>query len=138
LGRRVAALVIDRANHDGSGIAPAAPAESADAAPTLNGASRGVIAGDHGGAFNYYQIDDPQGTTLSLTLDYAPFDVGQATAVGLNAYQNGRLLGAATGQANTPGGSASLTITPSPSGDAVLIQVFNYGSSTISYTLDPQ
>jgi hypothetical protein len=138
LGRRVAALVIDRANHDGSGIAPAARAELADAAPTLNGASRGAIAGNHGGAFNYYQIADPTGTSLTLTMAYAPFDVGQATSVGLNVYQSGKLLGTATGQAIGSGGLATLTITPPPTDDAVVIQVFNYGSSTISYTLNPQ
>jgi membrane-associated phospholipid phosphatase len=130
LGRAVANLAIDRAKHDGSqnalvaGLGPS----TASTPAILNGTIVGVLAGSHAGAFNYYQIANPNGAAQAISLSYGPYDAAQANTVGLNVYQNGAQLGGGTGQ-------ATITVTPSASGGPVLVQVFNYGNSTVTYTL---
>ncbi len=99
----------------------------------------GNVVGQSGGAFAYYQLPKPGGAPVTLTLTYSPFDAPQAHAVGLNAYQQGKQLGASTGKATGLGDAtnsnvARLRITPTP-GSPVLLQVFNYGSHTVGYTL---
>ncbi len=130
LGRAVAGLAIDRAESDGSqaqsatkfgAIVPPAPAD-------LGAAMTGILIGSHGGAFNNYQIVNPTGPSLALNFSYGPYDAGQASAVGMNVYQNGVRIGgrAGAGLIEAPVGAAN---------GPVLVQVFNYGNSTITYTL---
>ena len=109
-------------------------------APEFARTASDTIAGNRGGAFNYYQISSPSGAATMLTLGYSPFNAPLAHGVGINVYQNGKTLGSAMGQAtglgdNTNSGTMTVTVTPSATGGPVLIQVFNYGTDTVTYTL---
>lgn len=120
---------------------PSAP--GASAGPTTSALQKtqsGNLAGNTGGAYAYYTVASPTGSPITLTLTVSPFDAGQAHAVGLNVYQNGALIGSAKEQATgygdpTNSSSPSLSVTPSATGGPVTIQVFNYSTDAISYTL---
>ncbi|HEY8745604.1 MAG TPA: hypothetical protein VIU62_21145, partial [Chloroflexota bacterium] len=90
----------------------------------------GTLAGSTGGAYAFYQISNPTGSSLALTLSYTPADPAVSRQIGFNVYQSGTSLvgvhGHSTGlgdNANNPFPSAS--ISPSASGGPVLIQVYN-------------
>ncbi len=125
-------------------LAPAALASAQATSPTsaaeLQPSQSGTLAGNSGGAFHYFQIAHPTGAAVTLTLSYSPFDVTVAHGIGFNVYQNGSQIAAATGQSlplgdSTNSSSPSATFTPSASAGSVLIQVFNYSTETINYTL---
>ena len=109
-------------------------------AAQLPGPVTGALAGTSGGAFAYYEIANPSGAATTITLNYSPFDAGQAHAVGFNVYQNGTLLGSAKGRATGLGDAVtssapSVTVTPSATGGTVLVQVFNYSTAAVSYSI---
>jgi hypothetical protein len=117
-------------------VAPTpAPSDSAANPLSLTGAPT-VLPGNSSGSFDYYTLDYPgDGSTQSLTLNFAPNDQTIGHAVTVNVYQNGNLLATNDGShAATPGNLvvSYSSSTPGP----VLVQVGNYNfSTTITYTL---
>ena len=101
----------------------------------------GDLAGDTGGRFADYQIANPSGKKITVTLSYSPFDAVEAHRIGVAVWQDGKRLGRATGTAtglhreHTNSSTPSVSVTPSASGGAVLIRVFNYSPSMVSYAL---
>lgn len=113
----------------GSGGA-AKPAPS-NAPATLQAFQQGTLAGNTGGTFNYYQIKSPGPTPLSMSLTYSPFIASQAPGVGFSAYQAGNQVGNVTASGPRTAG----VVSPDPKAGPVVIQVFNYSPTTISYQL---
>lgn len=106
---------------------PAAPAPPA----ALQAYQQGTLAGNTGGTFDYYQIKSPGPTPLSMSLTYTPFIASQAPGVGFSAYQAGNQVGNVTASGPRTVG----VVAPDPKAGPVIIQVFNYSPSTISYQL---
>jgi murein DD-endopeptidase MepM/ murein hydrolase activator NlpD len=100
----------------------------------------GTLAGQSGGAFAAYALADPGSTGHTVTLSYGPFDAGQAHAIGLNVYQGGVNLASADGQATglgdrTNSNTVTLAVRTSGTAGELLLQVFNYSSHAVMYTL---
>jgi hypothetical protein len=116
---------------------PTAPTVSSP--QTLSGATTsGALTGNSGGAFNRYTVN-PSATTMTFTLDYSPYTPGTAHQIGIQVWQNGSMLGKAAGTATglkdkTSSNVASVTVTVTM-GEPVTLAVFNYSSTTITYTL---
>jgi len=114
-----------------AGVSPGAPSSGSG---ELGQSSSGSVVGNSGGAFAQYTITSPKGSTITLTLSSNAAAAGSANAVGLEAYQNGNRLGSSTTSGSN--GQAVLSITPSATGGAVLIKVFNYAPGlTANFTL---
>ncbi|MGI8912191.1 MAG: ferritin-like domain-containing protein [Chloroflexota bacterium] len=93
----------------------------------------GSLAGVSSGAYDMYQISNPTGSKVTLTLKYTPFNAAFGKGVGLEAYQNGSKLGSAVDSSGS--GLVTISFTPASSG-ATLIKVGNYlDGMTITYTL---
>jgi hypothetical protein len=119
---------------------PAGAAAPTNAAITAGQPASGTLAGRTGGAFANYTLANPGNGGRTVTLSYAPFDAGQAHAVGLTVYQNGTNLGTGHGEATGLGDSVNsqvvrLNVTPAHTNEPLLFQVFNYGSAVVAYTL---
>ena len=115
-------------------------AASPSNAPELLASQTGTLSGNPGGSFDVFQISQPTGSSVTVTLTYSPFDVTLAHSVGFNIYQSGKTLATVKGQSLPLGDSAnnnapSATFTPNANGGVVTVQVFNYGNKTINYTL---
>lgn len=111
-------------------------AGAASSATELQGSQSGSLTGNTGGSFKTYQITTPTGAAVTLTLSYAPFDYTYASGIGINVYQAGVSVAAVSGQTGLPASKTpTVTFTPSASGGPVLVQLFNYSSATISYSL---
>jgi len=113
---------------------------SASQPAELQTTQSGTLAGSTGGAYAFYQISNPNGSSLTLTLSYAPADPALTHQIGFNVYQSGSSLVGVHGKSTGLGDSAnntfpSATITPSVSGGPVLVQVYNYSAGTITFTL---
>jgi len=107
---------------------------------TLDADTNGVLAGNVGGAYAYYKITPDFDYPLLVTFSYQPFVAPEAHRVGVNAYRNGTVLGTSTGQAtgfNDPVNSnlLSFLVGADTSQSPVLLQVFNYSSTSVDYTL---
>jgi arylsulfatase A-like enzyme len=122
-------------------VLPTIPSTGFAYAPfAFAGSAAGNLTGNHGGSFADYTIPSPAGAAMTLTLSYSPVDVTQLGGVGFNVWQNGTELASVTalstsqakGVVATP---PTATFTPSASGGPVLVQIFNYSSGTISYSL---
>lgn len=99
----------------------------------LGMSSSGSLTGSTGGAYANYQISNPSGSAVKLTLTYSPVRAPLGQQIAIEAYQNGAKLVGATD--SNSAGSVSTTITPS-SGSAALVKVANYAQGdTIAYTL---
>jgi hypothetical protein len=106
----------------------------------LQSSNSGTLAGNAGGSFAYYQISNPTATPFTLTLGDGAFDTTQAHRFGFNVYQNGNQIASATAQGKGSGdavdnSNATAAVTARASAGPVLIQVFNYGTSTVPFTL---
>lgn len=116
--------------------------------PLLKGQANtvsGTMPGRAGGGFNYYRITDQpgDGSTITLSLGYYPYDAITANSVGLNLYApSGALLGTVSGTTQNPVFNlnncnrwATLVYT-SRSTDPILVQVYNYTPNiAVGYTL---
>ncbi len=100
----------------------------------LGKSTSSALTGNSGGAYAAYQISNPSGSAVSLTLSYGPASSATGAGIGLEVYQNGSKLGNSTD--STGSGTVKLTVTPSASGGVVLIKVFNYiNGLAINFTL---
>jgi hypothetical protein len=129
LGALVAlALVagVSAANTDGKTAATAMP---------LTSIASGSITGSTTGAFSYYTFNYPgDGSVGTLTISITPSDPVTEIVVGANLYQNGTLLANMNAVGNPPGVN-SVTFSSTTAGP-VLVQVYNYSSSTpVSFQL---
>jgi len=126
---RAGALLLDPSTGEpGAGTATAGGA--------LQASQRGTLAGSTGGSYAAYIVGSQSGSAMTLTLSYSPFNQSVAPAIGVNVYQNGSLLGATPTASGAGGnGTTSVTVTPSATGGAVTVQLFNYSPGTISYSL---
>jgi hypothetical protein len=93
------------------------------------------------GTFANYEIGNPSGEAVTLTLNYAPFDAVSSHGVGFTVYQDGVKLFSGTGKAtglHDPENLTTITAKVTPKADAgpVLVQVYNYGQVPIDFTLD--
>lgn len=113
----------------GSGSTPKPAASTAP--PALQAFQQGTLAGNTGGTFDYYEIKSPGPAPLSMSLTYSPFIASQAPGVGFNAYQAGHQVGNVTASGPHTVG----VVTPDPNAGPVIVQVFNYSPTTISYQL---
>lgn len=109
-------------------------------ANALQSTQTGTLAGNGGGSFAYYQIAQPSGASVHLTLTVGSLSPTDAHRIGLNAYQAGAKLGSVTLTSTDLGDSstsntANLTVSPSSAGGTVSIQVYNYSSGVVTYTL---
>ena len=100
----------------------------------------GQLAGTHGGSFADYEIANPSGDKITVTVSYSPFVSVDAHQVGVSVWQGGKRLGRATGTATglheqVDSSKPSVSVTPKADGGTVLIRVFNYSSGSVSYTL---
>lgn len=118
----------------------AAPAASGKPAPSsssesheLKDTASGSLTGNAGGAFDNYTITKAGASPITLTLTYAPHSPANGSGIGLEVYQNGARLNNGT----DTGGSGTVSVTVTPSGDgAMLIKVNNYiNGLTVNYTL---
>ncbi|MCL4544924.1 MAG: hypothetical protein M1118_10080 [Chloroflexi bacterium] len=112
-----------------------APVAWAQGASTFSG----TLDANSGGSFAYYSIADPSGTALTFTAAFSPFSAGEAHQMGVVIWQNGSSLAKATATCTglkdkTTSNAASVSATPA-AGQPVLIQVFNYTNTELSYTL---
>jgi 6-phosphogluconolactonase len=116
-------------------LAPAATLASVEgasvAATELLATQAGNLVGNPGGSFANYQISNPSAAVTTLNLFYSPSDSSFSAGIGFNVYQSGTKLASVTG-ASLP---LTATFTPSASGGPVLVQVFNYSTQTINYSL---
>jgi len=113
-------------------LTPSSGGTQANPTP-LSGTVEGHLAGNTGGAYDYFQFmypGDSTPVTLNLTSnDATPLNTG---AAGLNVYQNGNLL--TTSSASGP--FADDAIFTSSTAGPVVVQVFNYDpTSSINFTL---
>lgn len=132
LGRRQIITVAGAA----AAIALAPQLVSAASYPELTGGQSGTLTGNPGGSFAYYQISSPGGAAITLGLSYAPFVSTWAAGIGFNVYQKGSKIAAVTGATGLPASQTpSATFTPSASSGPVLVQLFNYSNTTVSYSL---
>lgn len=100
----------------------------------------GMLAGQSGGAFASYLLASAGAGPRTVTFTYQPFDAGQAHAVGCNIYQGGVTLGSATGQATGLGdptnrSACQLSVHGSSTTAPLLLQVINYSSRVVTYTV---
>jgi hypothetical protein len=120
--------------------APNAPSGRPISGPLeLHNSTAGVLPSNSGGADAIYQISQPAGSPLMLTLVYGPYDAGYAHRVGLTVYQAGSALGTATSLATGLGdalnrNAAQLTVTPR-AGLPLTVQVFSYSRFDLTYSL---
>jgi hypothetical protein len=120
--------------------APRAAAPTAPVAITAGQPQSGTLAGQSGGAFASYLLASAGAGPRTVTLTYQPFDAGQAHAIGCNVYQGGIKLGSATGQATglgdtTNSSALQLSVHSSSTTEPLLLQVFNYSSQVVTYTV---
>ena len=105
----------------------------ASAVPLASGAF-GSIAGNGAGSFTYFTFDySGDGNTGTLTVDYTTTDLMTVGAFGANLYQNGVRLAALTGVGPRPG-TSSVPFYSNVAGP-VLVQIYNYAPSVVSYRL---
>ncbi|MGI8915454.1 MAG: DUF4331 domain-containing protein [Chloroflexota bacterium] len=99
----------------------------------LGMSANGSLTGDSGGAFATYQIGNPSGSAVTLTLTYNPANAINGKGIGLQVFQSGKQL---ANTADTDGnGSVQVKLTPA-SGSVILIKVFNYiNGQAINFTL---
>jgi 6-phosphogluconolactonase len=123
-------------------VAAAVPAlaSAQGSATELQASQSGQLPGGPSGGFVNYQISHPSGGAVTLTMTYGPFNIVYAHAIGFNVWQNGSKIASASGQSvgagdKTSGPTATATFTPSASGGAVAIQLFNYSQSAVNYGL---
>jgi 6-phosphogluconolactonase len=118
-------------------IAPIARALAGDtpsSATELQASQSGNLAGNPAGSYLFYQISKPSGGAVTLTFTYAPFESGWGKAIGFEVWQGGTKLVGMTTEGAT-GGATSATFTPTASGGAALVQLFNYSPRAVSFTL---
>jgi hypothetical protein len=120
-----------------SGNSSTAPSSNSSTPVNLTGPMSGSLAGNPGGAYNYYMIPSFSGGTGSVTVSFSPDSWYAANGFYVVFYQNGTQIGSAQGlNTGTPG-----TITASYSSGTsgpVLVQVGNYTpNTTVSYTITP-
>ena len=100
----------------------------------LGSVASGRIIGNGGGAFTYYTFDYPgDGSTGTLTVDYTTTELTTIGAFGANLYQNGARIAALTGVGPRPG-TSNVSFYSNVAGP-VLVQVYNYAPSVVSYEL---
>lgn len=110
------------------------------AAPVaLQRSATASLPGNSGGAYHYYVVARPAGGPMTISLDFGPFEATDSHRVGLNVYQGADLLGSVHGTATGLGDSVdnsrpAVTINPTE-GAPLLIQMYNYGASGVTYTL---
>lgn len=92
----------------------------------------GALAGNRGGSFDYYVIEYPGGDeAVNIRVDFAPGDPATLMAVGFNVYgAEGFFIGS-----GVTAGAAKELMYSSSSAETWLVQVYNYGDITVSYTI---
>lgn len=114
------------------------PHSSTTGPADLTSPMSGTLAGNPGGAYDYFMIPSYSGgSTQSVTLTFSPTSWYAANGVYVVFYQNGSQIGSAHGtDASTPG---TLTASyASGTSGPVLVQIGNYTpDTTISYTISP-
>jgi len=92
----------------------------------------GTLAGNRAGSFAYYVINYPGGdTVVNIRVEFAPGDPVILMATGFNVYgPNGFFIG----KGAVAGAAKELTYSAS-SAETWLVQVYNYGDVTVSYTI---
>lgn len=116
-----------------SGVA--AQADDTEAEPLVladDSPVAGTLAGNRGGSFDYYVIHYPgDETVVNIRVDFAPGDPATLMAVGFNVYgPNGFFIGQ-----GTAAGSAKERMYSASAPETWLVQVYNYGDVTVSYTI---
>jgi hypothetical protein len=96
------------------------------------------LPGSVAGSYRFYSLPYAgDGSTPTVTLNFAPGSPDVASAVFVNVYQNGTLLTSAQGSSASIPGQLVVGYTSTTAG-LVLIQVANYNAgATISYSLVP-
>ena len=112
-----------------------APVEEEAAEPVVladDSPVAGTLAGNRGGSFDYYVIEYPgNDVAVNIRIDFAPGDPATLMAVGFNVYgDDGFFIG--TGAA---AGAAKELMYSSSTAETWLVQVYNYGDVTVSYTI---
>ncbi|MCL4544380.1 MAG: hypothetical protein M1118_07250 [Chloroflexi bacterium] len=80
---------------------------AAAAATTLSVQQSGTLASNSGGAFATYEIVQPSGAALTLTLSVGPHTAVAAHQIGIDVYQGGALLGHVTPTSTSLGDAIS-------------------------------
>jgi len=102
-------------------------------ASELTATQAGALTGNSGGVYATYQISNPLGSALTLTLTYGPPKGGNGKGIDIEVYQAGAKIGGAIDTSDK--GVLSLSLTPAK-GSSVLIKVGNYiPGYTVDYTL---
>ena len=96
-------------------------------------AASSTLSGSEAGSFSYFRIAYPgNDTDLRIRVTVAPYAVEMASAVGFNVYGPGGRVD--TGVYQSDDGYLEVTYQEDEAAD-LLVQIYNYGSSTISYTI---
>lgn len=111
----------------------------AGAPPTLDQVYRGTIAGNSGGAFDYYVLEHPgAGRAVKLRMDFSPWHLNKERGIGFNLYdEKGRLVG--RGVKVDPHSTELVFTLTTDFPTRYLVQVHNYYSGFVmSYSLAPE
>jgi hypothetical protein len=120
-------------------LALSVTAVSADSRPLLDQVRTGTIAGNSGGAFDYYTLKLPgAGKLVTLRMTYGPEHAYADRGIGFNVYaDNGKRVGHSR---PVEGRATEMALTISTDFPAVyLVQVYNYFPGfQLSYSLWPE
>jgi hypothetical protein len=125
-----------------SGDTPSVATQKAAGIPAiveLNGQASGSLGGVDVATGASYLISKPTGDKITVTMNYSPYNAGEAHRVGFTVWQNGKRILHETGQAtgfkdHTNSSQPTGTVTPSAT-SPLLIKVFNLNSDAVDYTL---